>query len=110
MSRSTFSYLRPKHVLLVNFCSRNTCLCSRHQNIALKIKAIQNVAGTKNPDNFIRKNTDEDIQENLGQINDSHVTFTEWKRVDESGKIRWKQVQTKVTKAAFVEMFTKDVK
>ena len=110
ISRSTFSYLRPKHVLLVNFCSRNTCLCSRHQNIALKIKAIQIVAGTKNPDKFILTNTDEDIQDKLRQLDESHVTFTEWKRVDESGKIRWKQVQTKVTKAAFVEMFTKDVK
>lgn len=76
----------------------------------MKIKAIQDVAGTKNPDNFIHKNTDADIQEKLRQIHGPHVTFTEWKRVEESGKMRWKQVQTKVTKAKFIDMFTKDVK
>jgi hypothetical protein len=85
-------------------------LCSQHQNIALKIKAIQDIAGTKNPDNFIQNNTDGVIQEKLGQIQKSHVTYTEWKRVDESGKMKWKQVQTNVTKAEFVEIFTKDVK
>jgi len=58
------------------------------------MKAIQDEAGTKNPDNFIQNNTDADKQEKLRQIHGSHVTFTEWKRVDESGKMRWKQVQT----------------
>lgn len=33
-------------------------------------------------------------------------TITEWKKVDESMKMKWKLVQTKATKAALFEMFT----
>lgn len=93
--------------MLVNFCHWNTCLCSRHQNLALKIKAIQDVAGTKNPDNFIGNNSDDDIQENLRKLDKTNVTFNEWKRVEEKGKLRWKQVQTTIIKAEFVDTFTK---
>lgn len=31
MSRATFCRLRPKHVVLASFTSRNTCLCQHHQ-------------------------------------------------------------------------------
>ena len=110
ISRSAFSKMRPKHVLLVNFCNRNTCLCSRHQNIALKLKAIQEIAGTKNPDDFIAHNTDNEIYEKLQKIDKSNVTYTEWKRQDENGKMRWKQVQTVFSKDRFVAMLTEDVK
>ena len=80
--------MRPKYILLVNFCNRNTCLCSRHQNIALKIKAIQEVTGTKNPDDFIAKNTDDEVQEKLQNIDKSNVTFIEWKREGDNRKLR----------------------
>ena len=39
LSRSSFCKMRPKHVLLANFCNRQTCLCSRHQNLALKLRS-----------------------------------------------------------------------
>lgn len=92
ISRSRFSFMRPKHVLPVNLCSRNTCLCSRHQNISLKLKAVQEVFRTKNPDEFIRKYSENTIQEQLRDKDE--VTFTEWKKQEENGKMRWKQVQT----------------
>jgi hypothetical protein len=38
VSLTTFSRLRPKHVQLVQFCNRKTCLCQRQQNMALKCK------------------------------------------------------------------------
>lgn len=75
----------PRHFVQVKFCSRNTCLCSRHQNIALKIKAMQDVAGTKNPDNFIRNNGDDMIQEKLRQLEQSDVKFAESNRGEENG-------------------------
>ena len=55
ISRATFCRLRPTHVLTANFCSRTTCLCSRHQNTALKLKALKNggSAVNINPDKFI---------------------------------------------------------
>jgi hypothetical protein len=41
LSRSSFSKLRPSHILLTSFSSRRTCLCTYHQNFALKIKAMK---------------------------------------------------------------------
>ena len=39
ISLAMFCHFRPAY-LLVNFASRNICLCSRHQNLALKLKAL----------------------------------------------------------------------
>ena len=30
-----------RHILLVNFTTRNACLCTRHQNLSLKLKSLQ---------------------------------------------------------------------
>ena len=38
---SIFCRFRPAYLLLVNFASRSVCLCSLHQNIALKLKALK---------------------------------------------------------------------
>ena len=37
------SKLRPGHISLCNFLSKNKCLCSKHQNLALKCKCLQNL-------------------------------------------------------------------
>ena len=39
ISRSTFSSLRPKHIKLMKFNKRNSCLCEYCENINLKLKA-----------------------------------------------------------------------
>ena len=39
ISRSTFSKLHPPHVRKADFGNTKTCLCSRHQNFALKLKS-----------------------------------------------------------------------
>lgn len=55
ISKTCFFKLRPPHVMLANFASRRICLCTRHQNLALKIKSLQN-AGlkcSKDPDVLI---------------------------------------------------------
>ncbi|KAH3834240.1 hypothetical protein DPMN_107560 [Dreissena polymorpha] len=108
ISRSRFSHMRPQHVLPVNFCNRNTYLCSKHQNVALNLKTIYDVAGTKNPDDFIAKYYDTQILEKLNEISKANITYTEWKKQEENGKLRWKQVQTKVMKNDFVAMITKE--
>ena len=43
MSRTCFYKLRPSHVILADFANRRTCLCTRHQNMSLKIKALCNL-------------------------------------------------------------------
>lgn len=56
ISRALFCRFRPKHILLANFGSRKTCLCSRHQNIALKLRSLHNQGAqlSKNPDVMIK--------------------------------------------------------
>ena len=41
MSRATFCRFRPSHIVLAAFTSRNTCLCQRHQNLALMLRAVK---------------------------------------------------------------------
>ena len=43
ISLAMFCRFRPAYLLLVNFASRNVCLCSRHQNLALKLKALKSI-------------------------------------------------------------------
>ncbi|KAL3882556.1 hypothetical protein ACJMK2_028891 [Sinanodonta woodiana] len=37
VSKSIFCRLRPTHILLTKLITRNTCLCSKHQNFAMKL-------------------------------------------------------------------------
>ena len=55
VSLATFCRLRPKHILLAAFISRNACLCLRHQNMALKINAIRKLGINinQNPDKLL---------------------------------------------------------
>ena len=52
ISLTTFSSCRQKNVKLVHFSSRKTCLCQKHQNMALKIKVLKqlNITTTNRPD------------------------------------------------------------
>ena len=55
ISLAMFCRFRTAYLLLVNFASRNVSLCSRHQNLALKLKALKSVqvTGLTNPNSFI---------------------------------------------------------
>ena len=37
----TLARMRPPHYKLVNFTSRNSCLCIKHSNFALKLKILE---------------------------------------------------------------------
>ena len=54
VSAGTFSKLRPSFIRLWNFLSKSTCLCTKHQNFALKCKCLQNykVSTVVKPDSF----------------------------------------------------------
>jgi len=58
ISLSTFAKSRPAYIMLANFTNRNSCLCTKHQNVALKLKMLKGMyrgklIQTKNPDTFI---------------------------------------------------------
>ena len=44
ISLATFCRMRPKHIALTKYLSRNKCLCQKHQNMALMLKAIRTLA------------------------------------------------------------------
>ena len=56
-----FVFMRPTHVSLVNYTSRNACLCTKHQNFALRLKSITSVGGklSTNPDTVVELSIDE---------------------------------------------------
>ena len=57
---------------------RNTCLCQRHKEMALKLKSIKNVLDTTNPDIFINRSDDE-IRTTLNAIDKSGIVYKSWK-------------------------------
>ena len=122
ISLAMFCRFRPAY-LLVNFTSRNVCLCSRHQNLALKLKALKSiqVTGLTNPDSFIKVHGDEQISALLRKIQDRTVKYEIWKKVkllnemttkpsEESIKMRMRLVVEEQTKEDFLESFISQIK
>jgi hypothetical protein len=57
LSRATFCRMRPTHILTTNFISRSTCLCTKHQNIALTLKSLrkEGIDVSVNPESFAKE-------------------------------------------------------
>ena len=55
ISLATFARYRPNYISLVNYASRNTCLCQKHQDFALKLRCVKNVGVNclTSPDKYI---------------------------------------------------------
>ena len=63
-----FCKLRPKHVMKCNLLSRNTCLCSAHQKMALKfvsMKAAGASITSTNPDALVRTTSSKEFDTSL---------------------------------------------
>ncbi len=78
---STFYKCRPACCSLTKFCDRKTCLCQRHQNVALKLQALKklgiNIASTS-PDQFAKSTTDEQLDRLLNSITRNTVKLNKW--------------------------------
>ena len=81
ISLSVFSRLRPKHIQLVQFRGRQTCLCQKHQNMVLKCKGMRECKMTENPDTLVKNMTDTDILNKVDKIQESTVKYSEGQRV-----------------------------
>lgn len=107
LSKTTFLRMRPKHILYSCFSSRKTCLCTYHQNFALKLKAMKNVGllVSGNPDVFIKTyETNDSVKVLLEQgITENNIKYKHWKKVLDNEKYRWKELEENVTKQQFVE-------
>ena len=42
LSLATFCRIRPKYIHLTGCLSKNVCLCTKHQNVALKLQMMRN--------------------------------------------------------------------
>ncbi|XP_052087680.1 uncharacterized protein LOC127724675 [Mytilus californianus] len=105
ISFATFCCLRPVHISLTKYISRNKCLCQKHQNMALALKNMKTAGAniTLNPDEFIRKLNDINPQDIISEIKDDKIMYEQWKKVDMAdGKKRTKIVQIELSNAEFV--------
>ena len=109
MSKSLFYSMRPPHTVLANFASRRTCLCSRHQNLALKLRALISlgVRCSKNPDESVTKKNK--LLQQVTELKDKEITFKQWKKVQDGEKYQHKEVQEVREKAVFLTEFESEL-
>ncbi|XP_078616892.1 uncharacterized protein LOC144885097 [Branchiostoma floridae x Branchiostoma japonicum] len=115
ISLSVFARLRPPNIKLASFLSRNTCLCTKHQNFALKLKTLKEkgLVNSTNPDNFLRSFPEkENVKALLEPFEDLplsvKIKYEEWQRVEENGKKRMKIVTSEIGINDFADMFIKE--
>ncbi|XP_052257645.1 uncharacterized protein LOC127862523 [Dreissena polymorpha] len=87
VSFATFCRIRPRNIKLSAFISRNSCLCTKHQNMSLTAKTLkrEGVSVSVNPDVFAKDEIDrQTVLDSLNEV----VTVPQWKRVvvDDRGK------------------------
>ncbi|CAC5395762.1 unnamed protein product [Mytilus coruscus] len=108
ISLATLARYRPKYISLVNYASRNTCLCQKHQDFALKLRCMKQMGVTTctSPDQYVTMHRDNGIQEDLEKITLEKVNYKQWKKVKiNDGKERMKIVDIELGKDDFkVEM------
>jgi len=110
ISLTTLSRYRPKYISLVNYASRNTCLCQKHQDFALKLRCMKQIGATActSPDQYVTAHREHGINEELEKINQEKVNFKQWKKVKmNDGKERMKIVDIEAGKNEFKEEMRK---
>ena len=67
VSFSSFAKMQPANYVLANFVNRRSCLCTRHQNVALQLKMLKthNKTVPVNPELFIKNFSSDEIQKLL---------------------------------------------
>lgn len=112
-SLALFCKLRPRHIKLTSLISRNTCLCTTHQNMAMKLKCLKslNIGVGTNPEVVSQSVTEINMKSLLEQLAEQNVEYESWQRVDcNDGKKRMKIVKTSVTRQEFIQQMTREYK
>jgi hypothetical protein len=114
MSLSTFQSLRPKNVLTADFAKPNQCLCNRHQNFVLKLRAIntQIKKCQLNPEMFAKEYEEVTKIDELFTSDDhpGEVKYTEWVKVQDGEKQRTKLLDKKLGFQEFKKLFIEQFK
>lgn len=113
ISHAAYYRMRPRYMQLASFASRDTCLCQKHQNMALLICPLKNkkMITNGNPDMLIKEKNDEEVLEILSTLNkDDEIIYVQWARVEEKGKKRMKIISTKAKKKDYIKKVVDDMK
>lgn len=111
LSYSSFCRLRPSNFSTIKYSERKTCLCERHQNMALKLRSLKSmkVVTTSNPDAFIRTHDQQTLDDLCQNITAKKVTFKQWKRVNvienEKTKKKIKLIEIEEDRVTFISNF-----
>lgn len=88
LSYQTFCRFRPKNIILVDYTSKNCCLCTYCQNFIMKVKAIQKefdlpLSTCSSPERFLSEYDVDQCEQFLATREDDvhELHFQEWKRV-----------------------------
>ena len=103
--RALFCSLRPKNVKLAQFTNKIECLCIYHQNIALKLKAL-NISST--PDHAVKEYTDEELMSRVPAT--GPVKYYMWERVKEKETLSTKCLEKSDTPRAFKEKLRAEIR
>ncbi|XP_046548265.1 uncharacterized protein LOC124258241 [Haliotis rubra] len=106
LSLASFCRIRPKQILTTAFITRDCCLCTRHQNMALILKSLKPLYPEipLNPEKYSENPRIDDMKANLLH---PEFTYGQWKRVpvEIKGKTKvvMKIVQVTESKSVFFE-------
>ena len=107
LSLATFCRIRPKYIHLTGCLSRNVCLCTKHQNVALKLQMMRNegIDVSKNPEIFIKEN--QKVEKTQLPEN---VVYSKWKRVTlENNRKKMKVVSESADRDEFFAAWEKEI-
>ncbi|MES9879633.1 MAG: hypothetical protein ABW185_01985 [Sedimenticola sp.] len=107
ISLATFCRIRPKYIQLTGHLTRSVCLCTKHQNFALKLQAMKQVGlvNTVNPDKFLKDENSID-KDKLPE----KVVYTKWKRVTlENQKKKMKVVTEELERDDFCKLWDQEL-
>ena len=110
MSLATFCRQRPKWIKSIIWASRRQCLCLKHENGSLKLKAIKLVTS---PNVFVSQHTEQDIDTLLEELPDEDINFRVWKSVEistseEKSVKKFRLHEEQLPKAEFIQIFKEE--
>ncbi|XP_063953816.1 uncharacterized protein LOC135153700 [Lytechinus pictus] len=106
VSLSKFCKLRPSHVKLTSLLSRATCLCTSHQNMAFKLKALRNLGLdiSLNPETAAKIVNADEMKQLLSQVDTEEVDFEAWMKVEVNGMKKMRIDNVKKSRADFITL------
>lgn len=106
MSLTVFMRLRPPYIVTTGSGRASTCLCMKHQNMTLIIRAInaQVMRCTTHADAFMKTHEDP-TNIFIGELPEK-IKYNAWEKAkDDEGKLRWVLCQKEVEMQEFKELF-----